>query len=589
MLEPHRIAAIWIQEHGERGRFGSGYLLDAERVLTAGHVVERAANRRCEVRLFDSEHWVGASLVWCGTDVGLDAAVLRLDSPIGDIDPVLLGRFVSTTPSLCQAAGFPRAQAKRRREREVRDIEHLTGEVRPLTGRKSGTLTIHIDGSVPEPDRSGYSPWDGMSGAALFSKGLLTGIIIVDPEHFGTDRLEAVPVSLLAKQPGFRAALTGDPDTVMGLANVEARGWVTSTIGKIQTSTSMEVAALSPDCSKLGVWGRVAGEVFDLETMRSVSVMGFSGDKSLLKRIGTSIRRFTNPIRALKFSQDVTVLAVLTGADADLWNVHTGEKIQSLTFEGEGMDILISPDGRSVVIATAARLIWGMNGPVGTCGGGTFVWDMPPKQHSERPNLGEQHATLQIPSYSNALPFEDDGFALAFDGDGQTLAIDHGSRITIHETGTGAKLQAFNVSTYVSGALSQIFLVSYYVSQHGCIALSPDGTQLLTRELGAFFSMKNVRGGDVGLWDVGTGSRKLTIRKPSKRCGLTFSPDGSRFAVASDRSVQVFDTGSGELLHEDNPFGEPLLCCGFRPNGNLVTVTGSGRSAVVTKYVDRGL
>ena len=97
-----------------------------------------------------------------------------------------------------RALGFPFAQAKE--DGGVRDTEDLAGELAPLSAlTKSGCLlTVGIVGSVPRPDRSGHSPWEGMSGAALFSGPLIVGVIIVAPVNFGTDRLEAVPTTVMA-------------------------------------------------------------------------------------------------------------------------------------------------------------------------------------------------------------------------------------------------------------------------------------------------------------------------------------------------------------------------------------------------------
>ena len=118
----------------------------------------------------------------------------------------------------CEALGFPSAQARPTGER---DTERFEGRIDPLSARKGGLLTVHIDGSVPTEDRSGHSPWEGMSGAALFSGPLLVGVVVVDPAHFGTDRLEAVPLAALAAQTDFREALTGDPSRRLALPMVE--------------------------------------------------------------------------------------------------------------------------------------------------------------------------------------------------------------------------------------------------------------------------------------------------------------------------------------------------------------------------------
>ena len=105
--------------------------------------------------------------------------------------------------------------------------EHIEGEIDPRAGLEPGgtraRLTVHILGSVPTPRDRG-SPWEGMSGAPLFSGPLLVGVVVVDPARFDPDRLEAVPLTVLAAERDFRIALTGRRDTPLVLAAVEALG-----------------------------------------------------------------------------------------------------------------------------------------------------------------------------------------------------------------------------------------------------------------------------------------------------------------------------------------------------------------------------
>ena len=184
---------------GREDNFGSGYLVSDGLVLTARHVVE-GRSERCEVRPLGTSEWLPAEVVWQGGDC--DAALLAAPGPKAG-ERARLGRVATGARAPCRSLGFPLAQARER----VRDTEEIVGEVVPLAGRKSGLLTVHVEGSVPEADGSGHSPWEGYSGAALFSGSLLVGVLAIDPAHFGSDRLEAVPVSAMARDEGFRAAL----------------------------------------------------------------------------------------------------------------------------------------------------------------------------------------------------------------------------------------------------------------------------------------------------------------------------------------------------------------------------------------------
>jgi len=160
-------------------------------------------------------------VVWRGESC--DAALLEVEAVAGQsrqAGRVRLGRLATEWRAPCQALGFPLAQEERGTGGR-RDTEEITGEVAPLTRTKYGSLTVHIGGSVPLPGASGRSPWAGMSGAALFCGPLLVGVVTVDPAHFGTDRLEAVPVSAMAAEPAFRALLTGQAEPELPLEAVE--------------------------------------------------------------------------------------------------------------------------------------------------------------------------------------------------------------------------------------------------------------------------------------------------------------------------------------------------------------------------------
>jgi tetratricopeptide (TPR) repeat protein len=218
-FEPGRVVEVWAPADGS-GTLGSGYLLGDGLVLTAGHVVDRARGGHCETRRLGTSDWLPARRVWRGERC--DAALLRLPGIEAgpDRDAVSrLGQLGSDQRAACRALGFPFAQAKD--DGELRDTEDVDGEIAPSSAVKSGLLTVHIAGSVPIPDRSGHSPWEGMSGAAVFSGPLIVGLIVVDPARFGTDRLEAVPATAMADEPAFREVLTGDPDRPLRLPAIE--------------------------------------------------------------------------------------------------------------------------------------------------------------------------------------------------------------------------------------------------------------------------------------------------------------------------------------------------------------------------------
>ena len=138
-FDPGRVVEVWAPANGS-GTIGSGYLLGAGLVLTAGHVVDRAAGECCDARTLGSEEWLPAELVCRGESC--DAALLRISGggDSGRDAASQLGRLGTSERAACRAVGFPYAQAKE--AGDVRDTEDLGGEVVPLSGLKLSLIHI---------------------------------------------------------------------------------------------------------------------------------------------------------------------------------------------------------------------------------------------------------------------------------------------------------------------------------------------------------------------------------------------------------------------------------------------------------------
>ncbi|GCD99269.1 trypsin-like peptidase domain-containing protein [Embleya hyalina] len=187
--------------------FGSGYLVTADLVLTAQHVLHGAGS--VMVRFVDAPGRVretGAAAVFA--DARADVAVLRLrqsEPPTGSVvfgDPD--GRMD------CDAVGFPRfklnndhraagpdrtigASPKAVRGR-YRDSHHAAGVCHPASNRYAGTLELTVPAPGPDPD-AGRSPWEGMSGAAVFAGGRLIAVVNEHHPREGRGRLTASRVT----------------------------------------------------------------------------------------------------------------------------------------------------------------------------------------------------------------------------------------------------------------------------------------------------------------------------------------------------------------------------------------------------------
>ncbi|MGW3147215.1 MULTISPECIES: FxSxx-COOH system tetratricopeptide repeat protein [Streptomyces] len=161
---------------------GSGYLVRTGLVLTAEHVLRGAAS--IMVRLIPHvgvTEDVAAELVWSST--AADVAVLRFAGAATAVAPVRYGRMGQQDVVPCEAVGFPRFKMRAHRQpgpgsgaSSFRDSHHARGEVSMLSNRREGRLEFTLHSSPSDRDEK-HSPWEGMSGAAVFSGGALVGIV----------------------------------------------------------------------------------------------------------------------------------------------------------------------------------------------------------------------------------------------------------------------------------------------------------------------------------------------------------------------------------------------------------------------------
>jgi hypothetical protein len=95
-----------------------------------------------------------------------------------------------------QALGFPlfklRSSAGSTGEPGLfRDLEQVTGHAPVAANRRQGTLALYLDDPPPASAEHGLSPWEGMSGAAVWVGDRIIGVVAEHHPSEGTGRLTA--------------------------------------------------------------------------------------------------------------------------------------------------------------------------------------------------------------------------------------------------------------------------------------------------------------------------------------------------------------------------------------------------------------
>jgi hypothetical protein len=90
-----------------------------------------------------------------------------------------------------QAAGFPRWKLRTGPDgRPYRDVHQAVGSVAVLSNRRSGTLEVTVEAPGEDPDKQ-VSPWEAMSGAAVWAGGRIVAVVAEHHRREGLGRLTA--------------------------------------------------------------------------------------------------------------------------------------------------------------------------------------------------------------------------------------------------------------------------------------------------------------------------------------------------------------------------------------------------------------
>ena len=230
----------------------------------------------------------------------------------------------------------------------------------------------------------------------------------------------------------------------------------------------------------------------------------------------------TAGVRSVSFSPDGTLLA--SGASNGtifVWDVETGEKVETLAGQGGIISLSFSPD--------STLLAWSSFGSSSR----VFVWDV---------ETGERVETL--------AGHTDGVRSLSFSPDGSLLAVGtRDGRIFLWDVAVGERVET--LIGHTDGVES--------------VAFSPDGSLIASAS----------SDGTVKLWDVDTGGRIETLIEHTGWWvhAVAFTPDGTLLIFDPlESTVRVWDVATGEMVETRGKFTEWSSAMVFAPDGSLIAL-----------------
>ncbi|MBD1939202.1 WD40 repeat domain-containing protein [Microcoleus sp. FACHB-68] len=249
-------------------------------------------------------------------------------------------------------------------------------------------------------------------------------------------------------------------------------------------------------------------------------------------------------VSALAFSPNAEIIAS-ANADIEIWNLRTGQQIRTLETSCWALSVAISPDGKI--------LVSGGEDPVDETGS-IQIWKL---------ETGELLHDLG-PDVIDSVAISPDGQILASAGlkgvdEDEIEEIDEAGLIQLRRLDTGKVLHTL---TDPSGKVYSV-------------AISADGKVLASGS----------HNGTVKLWNLRTGELLRTLAGHSLPVhSVAISSDGKILASgSSDQTVKLWNLQTGELLQTLTEHSEKVSSVAFSPDGQILVSCSSDMTIKVCR------
>jgi hypothetical protein len=199
-----RLVLVKAVVRGDDFHLGTGYIVTADLVLTASHVVPEQELTSLEVRTELDGKWRAAELHPIWRDTALDAMLLRIHSPLADTPEIAWVETEFDDDAVWQSSGYPDAGKVDQNGKPAWKTVGLSGKLQAHGGGGQGAKELELTVDAPPPAEQ----WAGISGAPVFVGERLAGMIKEAPKSFDGGRLAGVPAAALLQNHGFRLALS---------------------------------------------------------------------------------------------------------------------------------------------------------------------------------------------------------------------------------------------------------------------------------------------------------------------------------------------------------------------------------------------